>query len=143
MSTISVDVGVCTHCGKVFKEDSEDTFICDKCGKVWCSEECAIADGLDINYDGDPFQLGYSCKFCRGNNFEDKELLEFMTAAIGVSRDDLVYFYKQYKRELENDHACKFGGYIGFMSLDKSGKTIITGASLGRTPITEMGDIHE
>ena len=26
MSTISVDVGVCAHCGKVFKEDSEDTF---------------------------------------------------------------------------------------------------------------------
>ena len=135
MSTISVDVGVCTHCGKVFKEDSEDTFICDECGKVWCSEECAIADGLDINYDGDPFRLGYSCKYCRNEDFKDSELLEFVTSAIGVSRDDLVTFYKRYKEELKNDKACRLDGFISSTFTDKdsgTGKGFVLGGLVGR-----------
>ena len=40
--------------------------------------------------------------FRRGDDFGDKELLEFVISAIGVSRDDLVNFYKRYKTELKN-----------------------------------------
>ena len=100
MSTISVDVSVCTHCGKVFKEDAEDTFMCDECGKVWCSEECAIADGLDVNYDGDPYWLGYSCKFCRKEDFKDEELLAYvLEVKLNCAREDLVNEYKSYKEQ--------------------------------------------
>lgn len=147
MSTISIDVEVCPHCGETFKEDSENTFVCGECGKTWCSEECAVADGLLINYDRDPYQYGYDCNFCREDDFEDKELFDFVTSAIGVSRDNLVAFYKEFKDQLKKGNICKSSGQINFSSFSKTGDAVVTGAILTGTTLgtrtNKKGDVHE
>nr|DAX64234.1 MAG TPA: Stress-inducible humoral factor Turandot [Caudoviricetes sp.] len=79
--------------------------------------------------------------FCRGDDFGDKELLEFVTSAIGVSRDDLVNFYKRYKTELKNDKACRLDGFISSTFINKdsgTGKGFVLGGLVGR-----FESIHE
>lgn len=84
---------VCDHCGKVFF-DYHGSNWCD-CGAKWCSETCAELDG----YEKENF--GSSCNYCCGDDFEDSELLEFVVSALGVSREDLVAFYKESKDQLK------------------------------------------
>lgn len=119
MSTISIDVEVCPHCGETFKEDSENTFICGECGKTWCRED----------------------------DFEDKELFDFVTSAIGVSRDNLVAFYKEFKDQLKKGNICKSSGQINFSSFSKTGDAVVTGAILTGTTLgtrtNKKGVIHE
>ena len=73
---------VCDHCGKVFF-DYHGSNWCD-CGAKWCSETCAELDG----YEKENF--GSSCNYCRGEDFEDSELLEFVVSTLGVSREYLL-----------------------------------------------------
>lgn len=145
MGMMSESEFVCNHCGEKFRTDDFNNFrskygyhtvACYKCQKFWCSMECAKKDGFEV-YDGEP-----SCNYCRGNDFEDSELLEFMTAAIGVSRDDLVHFYKDYKADLKNHKALKLDGYIT-TSFSNKEDNIKTFSSLGHFPNREIGDIHE
>lgn len=104
---------VCNHCGKKFSTDDFNNFrskygyktvACYKCQKFWCSMECAKKDGFEMR-DGEP-----SCNYCRGNDFKDSELLEFVVSALGVNRDDLVHFYKDYKEQMKLGYVCKFNG---------------------------------
>ena len=98
-------------------------------GAKWCSETCAELDG----YEKRDFR--FSCNYCRGNDFEDSELLEFVTSAIGVSREDLVNFYKRYKTELKNDKACRLDGFISSTFTNKdsgTGKGFVLGGLVGR-----------
>lgn len=99
---------ICSHCGDTFSTDDEGWASC-LCGKSWCSSECAEKDGYQ----------GLNCNYCRGDDFEDSELLEFLTASLGIGRDDLVTFYREYKKELKNNYACHLGGYIGAMFVRK------------------------
>lgn len=118
----------CSHCGEVFSDYNEG-WTCCRCGRDWCSPECAEEDGYrEVNGE-------QSCNFCRGDDFEDYELLEFVTSAIGVSRDDLVNFYKRYKTELKNDKACRLDGFISSVFTNKdsgTGKGFILGGLVGR-----------
>jgi hypothetical protein len=111
---------------------------------ICCGEECAAVDGyreeVITHEDGSKEEIR-SCNFCRGDDFGDKELLEFVTSAIGVSRDDLVNFYKRYKTELKNDKACRLNGFISSVFTNKdsgTGKGFVLGGLVGR-----FESIHE
>ena len=41
---MSIDYYVCAYCGKPFS-DAGHFICCDNCGTIWCSDECAKADG--------------------------------------------------------------------------------------------------
>lgn len=107
---------VCDHCGKVFF-DYHGSNWCD-CGAKWCSETCAELD-----------------------DFEDSELLEFVVSALGVSREDLVAFYKESKDQLKKGNICKFNGRISFSSYTQTGDTVIAGITLRHA--TKKRDIYE
>lgn len=99
---MSTDYRTC-ECGETFADCADGVVFCN-CGMAWCSEECAAVDGyreeVVTHEDGSEEEIR-SCNFCRGDDFSDKELLEFVVSALGVSRDDLVDFYKRYKTELK------------------------------------------
>ena len=114
---------VCDHCGKVFF-DYHGSNWCD-CGAKWCSETCAELDG----YEKRDFRS--SCNYCRGNDFEDSELLEFVVLALGVSRNDLVSHYKNYKNELSNGNTCTLDGYIRLKSFNTEANIALVEAVLG------------
>ena len=117
---------VCDHCGKVFF-DYHGSNWCD-CGAKWCSETCAELDG----YEKENF--GSSCNFCRGEDFEDYELLNFVISALGVNREDLVAFYKESRDQLKKGNLCKFNGRINFSSYTQTVDTVIAGVTLGHMP---------
>ena len=108
---MSIDYRTC-ECGETFSDCADGVVFCD-CGMAWCSEECAAVDGyreeVITHEDGSEEEIR-SCNFCREDDFGDKELLEFVVSAIGVSRDDLVNFYKDYKEQMKLGYVCKFDG---------------------------------
>ena len=74
---------------------STDYRTCE-CGETFADCADGYREEVITHEDGSKEEIR-SCNFCRGDDFGDKELLEFVTSAIGVSRDDLVNFYKRYK----------------------------------------------
>lgn len=99
---MSIDYRTC-ECGETFADCADGVVFCH-CGMAWCSEECAAVDGyreeVITHEDGSEEEIR-SCNFCRGDDFGDKELFDFVTSAIGVSRDNLVAFYKEFKDQLK------------------------------------------
>ena len=104
---MSVDFFDCDVCGESVCECG-DYVSCD-CGKQWCSDECAEEDG----FKREGCKLGYedndecekecwncenqtekSCKYCREDDFEDSELLEYALDCLGVNRELLLANYK-------------------------------------------------
>ena len=128
---MSIDYRTC-ECGETFADCADGVVFCH-CGMAWCSEECAAVDGyreeVITHEDGSKEEIR-SCNFCRGDDFGDRELLEFVMSAIGVDRDSLVEFYKQYKLEFKNGKACNLDGFVSTSFYDKE-SGIGTGAVLG------------
>jgi hypothetical protein len=110
---MGVDWLGCRNCGETFP-DCGDFTSCE-CGEHWCCDECAEEDGYkrsscklgyDIEdnecekscYDCDDF-METSCKYCREEDFEDYELLEFALKALNMSRNDLIEAYKLSKEK--------------------------------------------
>ena len=139
---MSTDYRTC-ECGETFADCADGVVFCN-CGMAWCSEECAAVDGyreeVITHEDGSEEEIR-SCNFCRGDDFGDKELLEFVISAIGVSRDDLVNFYKESRDQLKKGNLCKFNGRINFSSYTQTVDTVIAGVTLGHMP--KIGVINE
>ena len=85
---MSIDYYVCVHCGEPFS-DAGHFVCCDNCGTMWCSDECAEADGY--TEDG--------CGYCREEIFTDRELLGMALFLLGYDRDELIKEFKQTKGE--------------------------------------------
>lgn len=140
---MSTDYRTC-ECGETFADCADGVVFCH-CGMAWCSEECAAVDGyreeMIVYEDGSKEEIR-SCNFCRGDDFGDKELLEFVTSAIGVSRDDLVSHYKNYQKELSNGNTCTVDGYIRLKSFNTEANVALVEAVLGHLP-TKIGVINE
>ena len=72
----------CSYCGEGFSDYDAGWTSC-RCGRDWCSPECAEADGYrEVNGE-------QSCNYCRGEDFEDYELLNFVISALGVNREEI------------------------------------------------------
>src|SRR5699024_925903 len=91
---------VCENCSSTFA-DVGDYETCD-CGRVWCSEECAEKHGLlkpeILDEDGEFEDYDYdsfTCKFCRGEDYDDEVLLEFILKREGVGREYLINLYEK------------------------------------------------
>ena len=110
---MSVDFFDCDVCGESVCECGD--FESCECGKKWCSLECAeedkfIGEHCKLGYDTEDNEcddkcwncenmLEKSCKYCREDDFEDSELLEFALKSLGTKRETLIYLYKKYKEE--------------------------------------------
>lgn len=112
---MSVDYLVCKNCGDTFPDYGHFVF-CENCGTHWCSDECAEDDGHveehcskhpDLD-NGDLMELyredhcdfedcteceyynPESCKYCRGEDYDDEMLLNKALELLKISREELV-----------------------------------------------------
>lgn len=92
---MSVDWYPCKRCGKTFNCCGDYTS-CEGCGTMWCSDKCAKKDGHVYEEDEDRgiIEETESCNFCRNEDFEDGELLEFVCKKYNETRETLVQEYK-------------------------------------------------
>ena len=111
---------VCSECGDTYPDYSSDSVYCENCDTGWCSEECAEKAGyvrehckkyLDL-YDRDEMEdwreencdfedctecehyVSDSCKYCRGEDFEDDILFKKALELLNMTREDLVKIMK-------------------------------------------------
>ena len=80
---MSIDYYSCNYCGDTFN-DCGYYVTCD-CGNSWCSDECAKKDGYR--------KTKGTCKFCRGEDVRDEELIKFALKQLGLTRKELVLKY--------------------------------------------------
>jgi len=109
---MSVDFFDCVVCGESVCECGD--FERCECGRKWCSFECAEEDGFKeisckSGYENSDecgsglkcceceMQVEKSCKYCRGEDFEDSELLEYALKRLDLFRSELVDMYKEEK----------------------------------------------
>lgn len=84
----------CNECETGFP-DVYDYEYCG-CGRVWCDEECSELGGLRKEYDDDgEYDGDGTCKYCREEDFEDRELLNFFLKKEGIRREDVIKLYKK------------------------------------------------
>jgi len=113
---MSVDFFDCIVCGESVCECGD--FERCECGRKWCSLECAYEDGFKEvscknGYDNSDkcgsglrcweceIQAEKSCKYCREEDFEDGELLDYMMGLFNYTREELIESYKTYKKQIE------------------------------------------
>lgn len=77
----SVDYYKCDCCGKVFSDWDDDCHFCD-CGKHYCSDECAEKCGFKED-------LYSTCNFCRKEDFNDSQLLDYLLDKLDLSKEVL------------------------------------------------------
>jgi len=103
---VGVDFYACDYCGETFS-DAGDYEYCD-CGRRWCDKWCADKDGLREEPNGFVPNGGYyeqetSCKYCREEDFDDHDLLNFLIKIHNSSRSEVIEMYKKWKRDNEGD----------------------------------------
>lgn len=74
---------VCNRCGVVFQVRREH-ITCNGCGREWCCEKCATYDGYAEHTNPQ------SCNYCRGEDYDDAELLMKALKLLGMSRKELI-----------------------------------------------------
>lgn len=93
---MGIDYLVYKECEQGFP-DVNDYKPCE-CGLNYCGEKCAVAGGLQQVLDEDGYFGGVSdCKYCRREEFDDSELLDFVLKRENISRDDLISLYQKEK----------------------------------------------
>lgn len=101
---MSISWKSCNVCGTTFP-DCGDYVYCE-CNRYWCSYECAQENGFtELDEDDYTEEEWYnlteeqkrSCNYCRGEEFEDFELLEFALDYFGCTREALITSYKERK----------------------------------------------
>ena len=121
---MGVDFYPCSRCGEVYCDCGEFVTCSEDalgCGRDWCSYECAKEDGYieeycrfdkeveygycqekcDLSNNGDCTECSYyvhaSCKYCRGEDYNDSELLQFALKKLNMSREDLINEINNFK----------------------------------------------
>lgn len=85
---MGVDWYSCSSCGDTFP-DCGYFVTCEGCGTHWCTDECAEKDGYRVEEIDEDTEEN-SCKFCRGEDAEDYELVKFMLSYFNVTREEMV-----------------------------------------------------
>jgi len=73
---------VCNRCGLIFQTKREHD-ICD-CDREWCCYRCSSYDGYVENGDLS------SCNYCRGEDYDDEELLAEALKILEMTRKQLI-----------------------------------------------------
>jgi hypothetical protein len=98
---MGVDFFFCHQCGESFPDCGDYVSCGDDCSNVWCSLDCACEEGYDDGYNEESEECEKtSCDFCRQEDAEDSELLEFLMKEHKLTRNKLLkmYFAKKTKK---------------------------------------------
>jgi len=89
---MSVDFFPCDYCGRSICDCGRYDYCNDNCGRCWCNQECAKGDGYEVdkNQEDDDGEYLKNCKFCRKQDAEAYELLEFLLEKYNLTREEVV-----------------------------------------------------
>lgn len=99
---MGVDFFSCDGCGESIC-DCGSYIKCRKCEHRWCDLTCAIKNGgykYNDDEDDDDYDDDYeeqSCKFCRKEEAEDSDLLNFLIKKYKLNRKTVVQLYFESK----------------------------------------------
>ena len=86
---MGIDYFSCHYCGNSFPDCSY--YVSCDCGYSWCSNECAKKDGYKFNKKEETS----TCKYCRGEDYEDKFLLNKLLKINKMTKKQLVELIKK------------------------------------------------
>lgn len=87
---MGVEFFPCDSCGESIC-DCGDYERCG-CGRKWCNEKCATKDGYDS--DDENADEGGSCSFCRMEQAEDYQLLNYLLEKYNLTREQILGEWK-------------------------------------------------
>lgn len=94
---MGVDFYSCHHCEKTFADCGYYINCGNYCGRVWCSDECAEAEGVTTDEDTNEES---PCSFCSKDNVEDYELLRFVLKKFKLTREKALKLWQEkYKKD--------------------------------------------
>lgn len=73
---------ICNKCGLIFQTKQEH--ITCGCNRKWCCDRCATYDGYIEEEDS------LSCNYCRGEDYDDEELLVEALKLLKMTRRVLI-----------------------------------------------------
>lgn len=82
---MGVDFFPCDYCGESICDCGSYERCNEHCYRRWCDLECAKQDGHNIDDEG-----WDSCNFCRKEDAEDGELLQYLLKKYGLTREEVV-----------------------------------------------------
>jgi len=94
---MGIDYYCCSNCGEPYADIVDSAVSCDSCVNRWCSTHCAEEDGAMFDDYGDCI----SCGNCRGESFDDSELLAFALHLLNMYESELADKYKKFKEKGE------------------------------------------
>lgn len=99
---MGLDLYTCDGCENNFVGGGDE--VSCECGRMWCDGECAESDGFRHEEDGfkpanSNWEQDTSCSYCRGENFTDSELLEYVLKAMNMDRSELIIDYRNNESE--------------------------------------------
>lgn len=98
---MGVDFFPCDGCGESIC-DCGSYIKCRKCEHRWCELSCAIKNGgyKDEDDEDDEYdEYEQSCKFCRQEEAEDSDLLNFLIKKYKLNRKTVVQLYFESKNK--------------------------------------------
>jgi len=95
---MGVDWYPCESCGDTFPDAGYYVY-CEGCGRQWCSDGCASSDGYEcpVDEEGEEIIEESTCGYCRGEQFDDDEILAEALNLLGKSREDIIGILKAKK----------------------------------------------
>jgi hypothetical protein len=93
---MGVDFFPCDVCGVSICDCGYYIHCRDICERTWCSKRCAEKDGFQKEIEDAEDPNDYSCRFCRGEDAEDSELLEFLIEKYKLTRDNVLKMYLEW-----------------------------------------------
>lgn len=96
---MGIDYYFCDRCGDSIPVVID--YVGCSCGYTWCSDICAKKDGYDdgfqLDEDGNEIYKDSTCNYCRGDDFDNEELLRYSLELLKITREQLVVKLKNSK----------------------------------------------
>lgn len=94
---MGVDFLSCNSCGHNFPDCGD--FVGCECGISWCCDDCAEGEGFRHEEDGftpegSKWEQETSCNYCRKEDYDDHELLDFALSKLNLNRNELIELFK-------------------------------------------------
>lgn len=91
----------CDYCNESICDCGDYVRCSEDCGRRWCDEKCAELDGFTENKDEEDDYGEYrkSCFFCRNEEVEDEELLDYMFKKYCTNREEMLEEYLEWSKK--------------------------------------------
>lgn len=85
---MGIDISTCNNCEREYVQGYD---VACGCGRNYCSKQCAKSSGMRYDEEADET----TCKFCRGEDYNDSTLFHFILKECGITRQQVIDKYNE------------------------------------------------